>query len=240
MTPPTSFFFPCRLNFPSDLSPSSHPLLVTSQTPAELVTFAIKFAQQSPRNGRLVLITTQDRTTFLSSLNSTLFTSFSSSLASTSLILASDNVTLYQVETLAHLRVLLSSLQHSKVAFLGVDSFISLHETASELSAQGISRTLAGMVNVTSPTNGVLVLREPRETVELTVPILNSGVGGGSLSSATVSMIRVLGRWVRGFWHQDMSGEGNCSADWTCCGEKWRVEWSLQDGEIDDVQILKN
>jgi len=240
MTPPTSFFLPSCVTIPSHLSTSSHPLLITSETPAELVTFAVTFAQRSPENGRLILITTQDRTAFLSSLNSTLFTIHSSPLASASLILASDKVTLYQVETLAHLRVLLSSLQHSNVGFLGVDSFISLHETASELSAQGISRTVAAMVNVTSSTNGVLVLREPRESVERTVPILNSGVGGGSLSSATVSVIRVLGRWVRGFWHQDMSGEGNCSADWTCCGEKWRVEWSLQDGEIDDVQILNN
>ena len=207
------------------------------------MTFAVTFAEQFEQflqNYRLVLITTQDRIAFLSSVRSTLFTARSSPLASASLILASDNVTLYQVETLAHLRVLLSSLQHSKVGFLGVDSFISLHETASELSAQGISRTLAAMVNVTSSTNGVLVLREPRESVERTVPILNSGVRGGSLSTATVSVIRVLGRWVRGFWHQDMSGEGNCSADWTCCGEKWRVEWSLQDGEVDDVQILKS
>lgn len=238
MTPPTSFFLPSRVNVASDLSPSSHPLLITSESPSELVTFAITYAEQSPQNGRVILITGQDRRVFLSSLNSTLFTSPSSPLSSTSLILASDTVTLYLVETLAHLRVLLSSLQHSQVGFLGVDSFISLHESASELSAQGIGRTLAAMVNVTS-TRGSLVLREPRESVERKVPILNSGLGG-SLSSTTVSVIRVLGRWVRGFWHQDMSGEGNCSADWTCCAEKWRVEWTLQDGEIDDVQILRN
>ena len=239
MTPPTAFFLPSRVNIPSNLSPSSHPLLITSETPSELITFAITVAQQPNRNGRLVLITTQDRTTFLSSLNSTLFTSHSTPLSSTAFILASDKVTLYRVETLAQLRVFLSSLQHCAVSFLGVDSFISLHETASELSAQGISRTLAAMVHVTSSSNGVLVLREPRESVERTVPILNSGIGGGSLSSATVSVIRVLGRWIRGFWHQGMSGEGNCSADWACLGEKWRVEWTLRDGNIDDIQILK-
>ena len=240
MTPPTSFFLPSRVDIHEGLSSSSNPLLITSESAAELITFSITFARQFPQNGRVVLITTQERAVFLSSLNSTLFTSTSSPLASASMILASDTVTLYLVETLAHLRVLLSSLQHAKVAFLGIDSFIFLHEGASELSAQGISRTLAAMVNVTAPSKGILVLREPREWVDRTVPILNSGLGGASLSSTTVSVTRVLGRWVRGFWHQDMSGEGNCSADWTCCGEKWRVEWNVQDGEIDDVQILKD
>jgi hypothetical protein len=240
MTPPTSFFLPSRVNTISDLSLTSHPLLITSETAVELVTLAITFAQRFSQNGRLILITTQERASFLSSLNSTLFASPSSPLSSTSLILASNAVTLYQVETLAQLRVLLSSLQHSKVAFLGVDNFVSIHEVASELSAQGISRTIAAMVSVVCKTKGVLVLREPRESVERTIPILNSGVGGGGLNNATVSLMRVLGRWVRGFWHQEMAGEGICAADWTCRGEKYRVEWNLQDGEIDDVQILKN
>jgi len=151
-------------------------------------------------------------------------------------ILASDCITIYHVETLPQLRVLLSFLQHSKIGFLGVDNFISLHEPASELTAQGISRTLAAMINITSSSNGILALREPRDVAMRSVPILNSGVGGG-LSQATAPITRILGRWVRGFWHQQTNMEGECSAEWTCQGKKWSIRWTLTDGEIDDVQI---
>lgn len=132
--------------------------------------------------------------------------------------------------------MLLSNLQHSKISFLGVDSVISLHDAASELSAQGIGRTIAAMVNITSASKGVLVLRESSDMVERSVPILNAGVTG-SFSHSTVPIIRILGRWVRGFWNQLVNDEGECKAEWRCRGEKYQIQWTLDDGEIDDVQI---
>lgn len=236
MTPPVSFFAPSRVNNPSEWSSASSPLLIISDTPAELVTFAVTFTQYSSLNGQHVLITSQDRNELRGSLTSTLLTSASSPLSYAPSILASNDVIIYHVETLAHLRVLLSSLQQSQLRFLGIDNFISLHETAAELSAQGISRSLAAMVNITSSTNGVLVLRETRESVERSVPILNAGVNAG-LSHATVPITRILGRWVRGFWSQETNVEGECSAEWNCRGEKWYIRWTLHDGEVDDVQI---
>ena len=237
MTPPTSFFLPLRVYNISQWSPASSPLLIVSDTSAELIiTFAVTFAQHSRQIGRNVIITTQDHATLLSSLTSTLLTSSSSPLSCAPSILASDAITVYHVETLAHLRVLLSSLQHSQIAFLGVDRFISLHGPAAELSAQGISRTLAAMINITSTSNGILALGEPRESVERSVPILNSGVSGG-LSNATTSIMRILGRWIRGFWNQESNRDGECSAEWICKGEKWHIRWTLNDGEITDLHI---
>jgi len=237
MTPPTAFILPSRVYNISEWSTSLSPLLLVSDTPAELVTFGITFAQHSLRNGRYVLITSQDRVSFTSSLTSTLLTSESSPLSSTSSILASNCITTYHVATLAQLRVLLSTLQHSKVDFLGIDNFISLHEVAVELSAQGISRTIAAMINITSSSKGVLALREPRETIERSVPILNSGVTGG-LSHATVPITCILGRWIRGFWYQESNGDGDCSAEWICKGEKWHIRWTLHDGQVYDVQEI--
>lgn len=236
MTPPVSFFVPSRTSNPVELPSASSPLLIISDTPAELVTFAVICMQYSPLNSQYVLITNQDRNALCGSLTSTLFTSSSSPLSSTLSILASNAITVYHVETLAHLRALLSSLQQSQVGFLGVDNFISLHETAAELSAQGLSRSLAAMVNIASSSNGILVLRETQELVQRSVPILNAGVSAG-LSHASVPITRILGRWVRGFWTQEANGEGECSAEWTCRGEKWYIRWRLHDGEIDDVQI---
>jgi hypothetical protein len=237
MTPPTAFILPSHIHNISKWSTSSSPLLLVSDTPAELVTFGIAFAQHSLRNGRYVLITTQDRVSFASSLTSTLLTSTSSPLASASSILASDCITTYHVDTLAQLRVLLSTLQHSKMDFLGIDNFISLHEVAAELSAQGISRTLAAMINVTSLSKGVLVLRESRQSIERSVPILNSGVSGG-LSHAIVPITSILGRWIRGFWYQESNGDGDCSAEWICKGEEWHIRWTLNDGQVNDVQEI--
>ena len=236
MKPAVSFFLPSRVQNPSEWPSASSPLLIISNTPVELITSAVTFPQHSSVHGRHVLIICHRRNALLESLTSTLLTSPLSTLNSAPSILASNAVTVYYVETLAHLRVLLSSLQQSDVAFLGIDNFISLHETAAELSAQGISRTLAAMVNITSSSNGILTLRESRESVERSVPILNSGVSGG-ISQAMIPIIRVLGCWVRGFWSQETNVEGECSAEWTCRGEKWHIRWMLHDGEIDDVQI---
>lgn len=240
MTPPTSFFLPSLVYTASEWPPTSNPLLIISDTPAELITFAVTLTQHSSLNGRHVLITTQDRDSLIASLNtSTLLTSPLSPMSTTRSILASDAITVYHVDTLSQLRILLSSLQHSKVGFLGVDNFVRLHDMAVELSAQGISRTLAAIVNIISSSNGSLVLREPRYSVERSVPILNSGVNSGGLSHATVPITRILGRWVRGFWNQESNGEGDCSAEWVCQGEKWNIRWTLHDGEIGDVQISK-
>lgn len=236
MTAPTSFLFPSRVPISSPLSQLSHPLLITSETPTELVTFAITFARHAPSDGSLVIITSKDRVKLLSCLNSTVLTSYTSPVASTSSILASSRVTVYHVDSLAQLRVLLSSLQHSSVAFLGVDSFITLQEGGSELSAQGISRTLAAMVNIVSSSKGILVLGETRESVERSVPILNSGVSGISTHS-TVPMHRILGRWVRGFWTQETNVDGDCSAEWICQAKRYHIRWTLDDGEIGDVQV---
>ena len=104
------------------------------------------------------------------------------------------------------------------------------------MSAQGIGRTLAAMVNITSASKGVLVIREPPHTIESSVPTLNAGVGGG-LGHSSVPIQRILGRWVRGFWTEESSTEGECSAEWACQGEKYHVRWTLNDGEIDDVHI---
>jgi hypothetical protein len=134
------------------------------------------------------------------------------------------------------LRVLLSTLQHSKVSFLGVDGFISLQEEGSELSAQGISRTLAAMVNIASCSNGVLVLRESPETVERGVPTLNAGISS-TMGHSSVKILHILGRWIGGFWRQDEINGVECSATWICRGEKLHIEWTSLDGEIDDVHI---
>lgn len=132
--------------------------------------------------------------------------------------------------------MLLSSLQHSRVAFLGVDSFIPLQEAGSELSAQGISRTLASMVSIVSSSKGILVLGETQGSVEQSVPILNSGVSGISTHS-TAPMRRILGRWVRGFWTQETNADEDCSAEWICQGKKDHIRWTLNDGKIDDVRV---
>ena len=134
------------------------------------------------------------------------------------------------------LRVLLSTLQHSKVSFLGVDGFVSLQEEGSELSAQGISRTLAAMVNITSYSKGVLVLRESPETVERGVPTLNAGISG-TMGQSSVKILHILGRWMGGFWIQEEIVGVECSATWICRGEKLHIEWTSLDGEIDDVHI---
>src|SRR5579859_95300 len=239
MTPPTPFFLPSHVPNTSTLSPSSLPILITSNTPAELITFAIAFVQSIPAAGSFVLITTKDRESLITSLSAGLIASSSSSpLTSTASILASNSITLFFVETLAHLRVLLSSLQHSIVAFLGVDGFIGLHDAAGEMSAQGISRTLAGMVNITSASCGVLVLHETRDSIERSVPMLNPGISG-NLSHSTAPILRILGRWVRGFWNQSAIVDGEGSAEWICLGEKWHVRWTCMDGEVDDVQISR-
>jgi hypothetical protein len=232
---PTSFFLPTD-NAGVSLAPATQPLLITSNTPIELFSFALTYAQNVPSDARIILITSKDRATLTIALNSSLLTSQSSPLTSTHSILASNSITLYYVETLAQLRVLLSLLQHTKVAFLGIDNSIPLHESASEWSVQGISRTIAAMVNITSVSRGVLVLNESHESVERSVPVLNPGVGGG-LSHATTLVIRVLGRWARGFWSQGRHGEGECFAEWTCDGDKRHIRWTLHDGEIDDVHI---
>lgn len=234
--PPAFYFLPSHLRDTPEWSTSSSPLLIVSDTPAELVTFAITFAQHSHSNASLVLITSQDRSSFVSSLIHTSVSSPSSPLNSSLSILASDTITVYHVDTLAHLRVLLSSLQHSEVGFLGVDSFISLHEAGSELSAQGISRTLAAMIDIASSSNGVLAIRETSESIERTVPVLNPGVGRG-LSQATVSVTRILGRWIRGVWNQEANVEGDYSAEWTSPGERWDVQWTFHDGEVDNIQF---
>lgn len=235
MTPPTSFFLPSHIPVSSGLSSCVHPILVVSETRVELVTFAITFARFSA-TGRSVLITTIDNSSFVSDLKSSVSKFPSSSLNSTSLILASDAITVYHVDSLPQLRALLSTLQHSNIRLLAIDGFISLHEPESEMSAQGISRTLAAMVNITSSSNGVLILREPQSFTDISIPVLNSGVGGG-LSQTTVPMNRVVGRWVRGFWIQGADKDGDCSADWISRGQKWHVRWTLRDGEIDDVQV---
>jgi hypothetical protein len=232
---PISYFLPSNAPSVSSLFPSTHPLLITSDAPVELVVLALTYGQQLASDDRLVLITSRDPASLLPSLETSLLTSASSPLTSVNYILASRSITLYHVETLADLRVLLSSLQHSKISFLGIDNSISLHESASELSAQGISRTVAAMVDIASSSKGVLVLNESYESVERSVPVLNPGLGSG-LGHSTVPIIRVLGRWVRGFWKQGPR-EGDCFAEWTCQREKQRVRWTLHDGEIDDVQI---
>lgn len=118
-----------------------------------------------------------------------------------------------------------------------MDGFLPLHQQAEEFSAQGISRTLAAMVQIVSSAAGVLVLREAPEMIGMGVPILNAGVTSG-IAGATAPVLRVLGRWVRGFWNQEVDGEGENVAEWICRGEKWRVTWTLREGEIDDVQQI--
>ena len=239
MSPPTLFILPSRVYNPLPLPKSSVPLLITSSTASELVAFAVTYAQSSPPKGRRVLITSQDRATITANLTSSLLGHASSFLDLPSTIMAADTIAVYHVATLAQLRVFLSNLQRSSIDFLGVDNFIRLHEVAQELSAQGLSRTLAAMVRITSSTTGVLVLREPPASVNRGVPILNAGVGpGGSPSPATAPVLRILGRWVRGFWNQVTSGDdGEGSAEWVCRGEKWRVQWTLGDGAVENVQI---
>jgi hypothetical protein len=238
MSPPTSFILPCRLYNILDLDKTSIPLLITSNTASELVTFAVTYAQSSsPAKGRHVLITSQGRDTLTSTLTSSLLTHASSFLHSTLSIIAADTITVYYVDTLAQLRVLLSTLQHSKIDFFGVDSFLHLHEPAEEFSAQGLSCTLAAMVQIASSSNGVLVLREPHAAIERVVPILNAGVGSNTASLATTPVLRILGRWVRGFWNQETDGEGEGSAEWVCLGAKWKVRWTLLDGVVADVQM---
>lgn len=134
------------------------------------------------------------------------------------------------------LRVLLSSLQHSKVSFLGVDGFVSLQEEGSELSAHGISRTLAAMVNITSSSNGTLVLRESPANLERGVPMVNAGISG-ALGHSSVKVLQILGRWMSGFWTQEENAGVEYAATWICWGVKSRISWTLLDGEIDDVQI---
>lgn len=239
MTTPTSFILPTSSSThpsTSDLSPHAFPLLINSQTTCELITFAITFAQYVPSDGRLVIISGKPRNELLSSMSASLFTACSSSFTSTSAILAADKITLYHVETLAMLRVLLSSLQHSKVSFLGVDGFVSLQEEGAELSAQGISRTLAAMVNITSYSKGILVIRESPANVERGVPVLNTGIHG-TLGHSSVKILQILGRWMRGFWKQEEKIGGECSATWICRGENSHIQWTSRDGEIDDVHI---
>ena len=239
MSPPTPFILPSRVYNPLALAKPSAPLLITSPTASELVTFAITYAQSFPAKGRHILITSQDRATITANLTSSLLGHASSFLDSPRAIIAADTITVYHVATLAQLRVLLSTLQHSTVDFLGVDTFIRLHEVAQELSAQGISRTLAAMVRITSSSAGILVLREPPESFNRVVPILNAGVSpGGAPSTATAPVLRILGRWVRGFWNQVTSDDdGQGSAEWVCRGERWRVQWTLVDGAAENVQI---
>ena len=239
MSPPTPFILPSCVYNSLPLPKTSTPLLITSSTASELVTFAITYAQSSPANGRHILITSQDRATITANLTSSLLGHASSFLDSPPAIIAADTITVYHVATLAQLRVLLSTLQHSTVDFLGVDTLIRLHEVAEELSAQGLSRTLAAMVRITSSSTGILVLREQPAAVNRAVPILNAGVSpGGTLSPATAPILRILGRWVRGFWNEVTSdGDGEGSAEWVCRGERWRVQWTLVDGAAENVQI---
>ena len=237
MTPSTSFILPSNVNPRDELTATSHPLLIVSKTPIELVTFVINYARGTSLDDRIVFITTQNKSAFTSSLVSSVFFSSSSSLTSASSIFASDNVTIYHVDTLAHLRVLLSSLQHSPTKLLAIDNFVSLHEQAAELTAQGISRTLAAMINIISCSSGILVLREPQHIVDQSVPVLNSGIST-SLSSSTVPVNRVLGRWIRAFWLQGDNSEGDCFAEYRCQGKRWRVTWTLQEGQVNDIQIL--
>ena len=237
MQPPTHFVLPSWISS-SEASIPAQPLLFFADTATQLVSFTLTFSQKLPTGSKAVLITSNDRETFASSLSSSLFTSLSSPHSSNASILASHNVTIFYVETLAQLRVLLSSLQHLRIAFLGVDSFISLHEPAAELSAQGISRTLAAIVNITVASKGFLALREPKEWADRSVQMLNARVTPG-LSPATTPVIRILGRWVRGFWCQDTDGEGECSAEWNCQGEKWEIRWALYEGKINGVQMIK-
>jgi hypothetical protein len=150
-------------------------------------------------------------------------------------VLAANKVTLYHVESLAMLRALLSSLQHCNVSFLGVDSFVPLQEEGSDLSAQGISRTLAAMVNVTSSSKGILVLRESPLDVERGVPMLRAG-RSDSLGHSSVSILQIFGRWMNGFWYQEANTGAECSAKWICRGEKSHIQWTLLDGEIEDIQ----
>jgi len=237
MTPPVSFLLPSSIYIGGDNSLDCHPLLITSDSSAELVTLTVTYAQHVPQEGQYIIITAQDKATFASSLSSSsLLTSPGSPLASTSAIIASNRITIYHVDTLAHLRVLLSNLQHSRISFLGIDNMISLHEPASEMSAQGVSRTIAAMVNITSLSKGILVMREPRGMIERSVPILNAGVSS-SFSHSSAPIIRILGRWIRGFWTQIVNEEGECKAEWRCRGEHCQITWTLYDGEIDNVQI---
>jgi hypothetical protein len=236
MTPPIPFFVPSGVSIIQETSFDSHPLAIISDTPAELLIFAIVHAQQHPDGGRYVLITAQDKAMFASTLSSSLLTSPASPLTSTRAIIASNRITLYHVETLAHLRVLLSHLQHERISFIGLDKILSLHESASEISAQGISRTIAATIHITSMSKGILAMREPREMVERSIPILNAGVSS-NFSHSTAPMLRVLGRWIRGFWTQIVHDEGECQAEWRCRGETSQITWTLNDGEIDDVQI---
>jgi len=237
MTPPTSFILPASANSRDELPATSHPLLIVSETPIELVTFVLNSAQRASLGDHLVLITTQSKAALVSSITSSIFSSSSSTLTSASSILASDNVTIYHVDTLAHLRVLLSSLQHSRIKLLAIDNLVSLHEPAAEFTAQGISRTLAAAINIISGSNGILVLREPQHIIDQSVPVLNSGIST-TLSSSIVPVNRIIGRWIRAFWLQGDNSEGNCFAEYRSQGKRWRVQWTLQDGQVNDIQIL--
>src|SRR5579862_5691586 len=78
MPPPVSFFLPSRISIGHDTLSDSHPLLITSDTAAELLTFAITYTQHKSEDGRYILITSQDKATFTSSLSSSILTSSSS------------------------------------------------------------------------------------------------------------------------------------------------------------------
>jgi hypothetical protein len=238
MAAPLSFILPSRFPGPSAPSGDCHPLLITAPTPAELITYALSFVQSQSRDGRVVLITSQTRESFQQSVRlSDSITSLSSPLCSTTSILASRKITAYFVETLAHLRVLLSHLQHMEISFLGIDSLIAVHESAQELSAQGISRTMAAIVDIVA-TNGVLLIREPTSSVDRSVPILHAGIEGG-LNQSSISITRILGRWIRGFWTQHSTDETQCTAEWTCKGTRERISWTAYNGEIDNVHISR-
>jgi len=194
-------------------------------------------SQYVPTAGSLVLISTKSRAELVSSTSSSPFTS-SFLLTSTSAVLAANKVTLYHVESLAMLRALLSSLQHCNISFLGIDSFVSLQEEGSDLSAQGISRTLAAMVNVSSCSKGILVLRESPPGVERVVPMLRAG-RSDSLGHSSINVLQILGRWMNGFWYQEENTGEECSATWICRGEKSHIQWKSLGDEIEDVQISR-
>ncbi|KAL4802341.1 hypothetical protein BDV18DRAFT_147326 [Aspergillus unguis] len=195
--------------------------------------WATDFLQDMLEHGQdfTVLVVCASRETFLEQLIATIHlqstsgTSHHQLLSKTlGLLSKSRNVRTVFCPTLEHLRAYLSTgiegrlpdIQGSRQkarTLLALLNPLSLHRSTREFSAQGLSRTLANAVEISSRSNMDTVLCECRDSLDLDntelgealwyvdVPLLNSslrpGTDGDVWNGRTVPVKRVVQRWFQ-------------------------------------------
>lgn len=160
-------------------------------------------------------------------------------------ISASEYIDVVYVPSLRGLRAILSLYHYSSFLsqnILAIWSFLKIHELSGELSAQGISKTMALAIEASRNKNIIFCDSIPLESP---IQLLNSStkISGISICSAIkqITIATVIERWVTAFWKIiSLNEHGNGCGIWKYCGEHWKIYWKdAGNGKISDIEYTR-